>query len=265
MQDNQWDSDDWQPANLDNDGLISVVDSENDSDSTLDPTLSPQVFMGVLDWSKHDFYGDVTKRLKGPTIESFANDVASWQVCLQSLPVYDERKIRMEISEWDMGIPSRDDFQFDSLSEAYARLVSYRNRWTYVYDIVFSHHEILSESSKSLKQVAIKLSTGAKHDKEANAAFTVQPFLNALSRVTAFKSFLEQVLRNIDFSAMQTDRLMKERQSLAKINQSYVGDGQGQSYMRQQAIDSGEEGASNFIPKPSVRPAVRTRNSRLGH
>ena len=243
---------------------LGISDAYNPSLLNADEVTEFAPAMTLIDWSKYNFYGDVTKRIKkGPSMESFSQEVASWQAYIHALPPYDEQALRQEIYEWDFEIPTQYEFNFDSLVITYARLVAYRNRITHIYDMVFRHYKVLEESCDSLRKIAIKLSTGPKHDKEANAAYTIQPLLQVFSQISAFKAFLEQVIKSIDFASLQIDRLMKERQSLSKINQGYVGEGQSQAYMQQQAADSGSEGASSYAPPVRQKPYIKTRNSRL--
>jgi len=73
------------------------------------------------------------------------------------LPHYDEIAIRKEISNWDISIPGKDQFDFESFSQAYALQVQYRNRLTEMHSVVFAHFEMISQAQKMLKEMAVKL------------------------------------------------------------------------------------------------------------
>jgi hypothetical protein len=240
----------------------NVDDDENDDESA-DADEPSYIVSSVIDWKKVDFRRRVTARIKtGPTVKSFEAELVEWQSLLHSLPSFDENEFMDEISNWDLNIPSKEDFTFDPLLETYARLVAYRTRLTFLYDLIYRHYEALSEAQKSLKSVAIKLATGAKHDKEAYATHAVLPFTQGLAKINRLKAVTEQVFKNIEFAAAQMERLMRERQSLARINQGYAAEGQGHTYQRHQAIDSGEEGAEAIRRPHYDNNGIRVRPRR---
>jgi len=131
----------------------------------------------TVSWQDPNFSKDLVSRLKGVTEESFAKEVQNWQDAISVLPFYDEIEIRNEVRQWDIAIPSKDEYEFESFSASYALQVQYRNRLTEIMSVVYAHYEMISQAHKNLREMAIKLSTGTAKDKEASAAFTVHPFV----------------------------------------------------------------------------------------
>lgn len=183
-----------------------------------------------LDWNDPNFTKDIVSRLKGITEEGFAAEVELWQRHIHSLPVYNELEIRKEIRGWNLDIPTKDDFNIESFAQAYALQVQYRNRLTEIISLVFAHYEILSQAHKCLKEMALKLSSGTAKDKDANAGFTVHPFVAPMTHAKRLNVYLESVLKNIDFSSSQMDRIIREHQALSRINQTVNNMGMATTY-----------------------------------
>jgi hypothetical protein len=183
-----------------------------------------------LDWSDPNFTKDIISRLKGITEEGFAAEVEMWQRHINSLPPYDEFEIRKEIRGWNLDIPTKDNFNIESFAQSYALQVQYRNRLTEIISLVYAHFEILSQAYKCLKEMALKLSSGTAKDKDATAGFTVHPFVAPMTHAKRLNVYLESVLKNIDFSSSQMDRIIREHQALSRINQTVNNIGMAQTY-----------------------------------
>jgi len=227
-------------------------DEDFDEDnSLLLATLEWAPMPETVSWQDPNFSKDLVSRLKGVTEESFAKEVQIWQDAISLLPYYDEIEIRKEVRQWDISIPTKDEYEFESFSASYALQVQYRNRLTEIMSVVFAHYEMISQAHKNLREMAIKLSTGTAKDKEANAAFTVHPFVIPMTNSKRLLTYLEQYLKNIEFAASQMDRILREHQALSRINQSF-----------------NNEGMSNLFGKDKTHmnkgnATVRTRNSRI--
>jgi hypothetical protein len=223
-------------------------DEEN---SLLLATLEWAPMPETVSWKDPNFSKDLVSRLKGVTEESFSKEVQIWQDAISLLPYYDEIEIRTEIRQWDISIPSKDTYEFESFSASYALQVQYRNRLTEIMSVVFAHYEMISQAHKNLREMAIKLSTGTAKDKDANAAFTVHPFVIPMTNSKRLLTYLEQYLKNIEFAASQMDRILREHQALSRINQSFNSEGMSNLYSKDK------------IPMNKGNATVRTRNSRI--
>ena len=207
----------------------------------------------VVSWQDPNFAKEIVSRLRGVTEESFAKEVALWQQSINMLPYYDEIEIRNEIREWDMSIP-KNGFDFQDFALTYSLQVQYRNRLTEMISIVHAHYEMISQAHKTLKEMAVKLATGTAVDKNGIATFTVHPILFPATHSKRLLDYLNNVLRNIDFSASQMDRLLREHQALSRINQTANTEGSSSMYSR-------EHNSFNQYNKDSVQ--VKTRNNRI--
>jgi len=223
-------------------------DEEN---SLLLATLEWAPMPETVSWKDPNFSKDLVSRLKGVTEESFTKEVQIWQDAIGLLPYYDEIEIRTEIRQWDISIPSKDTYEFESFSASYALQVQYRNRLTEIMSVVFAHYEMISQAHKNLREMAIKLSTGTAKDKDANAAFTVHPFVIPMTNSKRLLTYLEQYLKNIEFAASQMDRILREHQALSRINQSFNAEGMSNLYSKDKT------------PMNKGNATVRTRNSRI--
>jgi hypothetical protein len=206
-----------------NDFDDDYLDNEQDTIILADLEWKPSPESIV--YTDPDFSKNIIERIKGVTESGFAKEVDNWQEAIQSLPDYDELEIRKEIKGWNIGIPNKDDFDFDSYAMFYSLQVQYRNRITEIISVVFAHHEMLSQAQKTLKDIAVRLANGTAVDKNAIATFTVQPFSIACTHARRLLSYLESVLKNIDFAASQMDRMLREHQALARINSNFNSEG----------------------------------------
>ena len=223
-------------------------DEEN---SILLATLEWAPMPETISWQDPNFSKDLVSRLRGVTEESFAKEVQIWQDAISLLPFYDEIEIRKEVRQWDISIPSKDDYEFESFSAAYALQVQYRNRLTEIISVIYAHFEMISQAHKNLREMAIKLSTGTAKDKEANAAFTVHPFVIPMTNSKRLLTYLEQYLKNIEFAASQMDRILREHQALSRINQSFNSEGMSNLYSKDKT------------PMNKGNAIVKTRNARI--
>ena len=89
-----------------------------------------------VSWQDPNFTKDLVSRLKGISEESFAKEVQNWQDAISLLPIYDELEIRNEVRKWDIAIPTKDDYDFESFSASYALQVQYRNRLTEIISVI---------------------------------------------------------------------------------------------------------------------------------
>lgn len=223
-------------------------DEEN---SLLLATLEWAPMPETVSWKDPNFSKDLVSRLKGVSEDSFSKEVQIWQDVIGLLPYYDEIEIRNEIRRWDISIPSKDSYEFESFSASYALQVQYRNRLTEIMSVVYAHYEMISQAHKNLREMAIKLSTGTAKDKDANAAFTVHPFVIPMTNSKRLLTYLEQYLKNIEFAASQMDRILREHQALSRINQSFNNEGMSNLYSKDKT------------PMNKGNAIVRTRNSRI--
>ena len=207
----------------------------------------------VVSWQDPNFAKEIVGRLRGVTEESFAKEVALWQENISMLPMFDELEIRKEIREWDMSIPNN-GFNFEDFAMAYSLQVQYRNRLTEMISVVHAHYELISQAHKTLKEMAVRLATGTAVDKNGTATFTVHPILFPASHSKRLLDYLNNILKNIDFSAAQMDRLLREHQALSRINQTANNEGSSSLYSRDRPMN-------NQYNKDSVQ--VKTRNNRI--
>lgn len=210
-------------------------------------------FADTVDWKDPNFTKEIVDRIKGVTEESFAREVALWQKSINMMPKYDEYQIRKEISCWNIGIPHKDDFNFETYSLYYSLQMQYRNRINEIISVVNSHHELISQAAKSLKEISIKLGSGTQLEKTAVAAFTVHPFTVAASHAKRLLTYLESVLKNIEFAASQMDRLLKEHQFLSRINNNISNEGTYNLFSRTTPISNSNNNHAE----------IKTRNKRL--
>lgn len=182
-----------------------------------------------LELDDENFAEKIAEKVSGVTLKGFTKEVKLWQDSLNSLPQYDEIEIRKEIATWNISIPKKDDFDWENYSLFYALQVNYRNRLTEILNVVYAHNEMLMQAHKNLKEISANLAKGTAVDKSAIASYTVHPFQVASSHTKRLLTYLEHVLKNIDFAAQQMERMMRDKQTLSRINSNFLQD--GMSYM----------------------------------
>jgi hypothetical protein len=236
-------------------------------DEELEENSNSSLLLADIDWTPQNdpfdisvdsFALNIVNRLSGIDEDKFKDEVVMWQTVIENLPNYSEAKLKNEMNNWDFSIPIHNDFSFETLSIAYARMVQYRTYLVKWIDVVNAHHEILSNAHKSLKEMAVKLANGPKHDKDAIATFTVQPFLHKVTVAKRCLMYLENIQKNIDFGAVQLERLMRERQNLARINQNFNNEGLSNIYS-----SAVENQTSNGMIRKADEAGIRTRNNRI--
>lgn len=176
-----------------------------------------------------DFSTILKNRKDGVTETSFFEDVEIWQRTLYSLPNYNENSIKEEIDTMNLEIPL-EEYDLEKMSKVYSRLVSYRIRIVEITFVLNSHVNIFEKAYKTLKSSAMVLYAGTVKDKEANAESMVQPLLLGFLKVKNLLDYVMEVRENIEFASMNMARLLREKESLSKINQGYNNIG-NQGYM----------------------------------
>ena len=230
------------------------LDSEEADNTILIADIEWSPLIDYVPWTDPGFAQDIAARIKGITVENFAKEVDIWQQNINMLPHYDELAIRKEVRSWDIGIPGRDEFDFETHAMFYSLQVQYRNRLTEIVSVVNAHHEMLSQAAKALSAMATKLASGTAVEKQGIAAFTVHPFTIAQTNCKRLLSYLEAVMKNIDFASYQMDRLLKEHQALSRINMNFNNEGMSA------LLNKDRNGLkTNF----NDRTEIKTRNRRI--
>ena len=85
-----------------------------------------------------------------------------------------------------------------------------------------------------------------------------RPFLHKVTVAKRCLTYLENVQKNIDFGAVQLERLMRERQNLARINQNFNSEGMSNYY--NSAVET--ENPHGMLRKAD-QAGIKTRNNRL--
>jgi hypothetical protein len=233
------------------------IEDDDDEDEKIEVYVADFEWAPAIEkvaWDDPNLTEIVTSRLKGTTPEGFATEVRNWQKHINVLPVYDEIAIRKEIQNWDYGFPDDDNYEFGSFASVYARQVQYRTRLNYLISIVNAHYEMISQAEKTLKMISIKLCTGTAKDKESVATYAVHPFTIPATEAKRLLTYLDSVLKNIDFASIQMDRLLREHQALSRINNAFVNEGQSFSYAK---------GPTPLRTNINDSVEIKTRNNRL--
>lgn len=210
-----------------------------------------------IDWTDPNFSQEIVDRINGLNQDTFAKEVELWQHYINMLPVYNEYEIRKEVSFWNISIPGKDDFNYESYAMHYAMQVQYKNRLTEITSVVYAHYEMISQAHKTLKEMSVKIAPGSnKHEKDGIASFMVHPFSVAMANVKKLLVYLEAVSKNIDFAASQMDRMSREHQYLSKINQSFNNEGMSNLFQRNTPLQ---------LKKIEDSTVIKTRNRRLNN
>ncbi len=208
-----------------------------------------------IEWDDPNFANEILRRINGIDEEGFLKEVTVWQRSLKLLPKYDEIAYRREIAKWNIGVPEKDNYDFDTHAMYYTLQMQYKNRIIEMIAIVNANHEMLTAACKTIQEMATALSKAKyKYDKDSNASFSVSQFTLQITHTKRLLSYLESVSKNIDFCAAQMDRLLREHQTLLRYNQNFVNEGMS-TLLRRNSMPS----LSNSFDSADIK----TRNSRL--
>lgn len=186
--------------------------------------------MPIIDYSSLDFSKEIGNKLRGITVEDFKEECHAWFDAIKVLPSFDEGRMRKEINSWDLDLPNQENYNLDSIYITYANYVRYRNRIRAFVDIVNAHSEILTSAQKCIKEMAVKLAEGAKHDKDAIGTFYTNRLSIAIAQAKRVATFLDYTVKTIEFNSLQMERLYRERLAIAKINNGMYTEGASLSY-----------------------------------
>jgi hypothetical protein len=186
--------------------------------------------MPTIDYSSLDFSKEIGNKLRGITVEDFKEECQAWFDAIKILPSFDEGQMRKEINSWDLDLPEQDNYNLDSIYVTYANYVRYRNRIRAFVDVVNAHSEILTTAQKCIKEMAVKLAEGAKHDKDAVGTFYTNRLSIAIAQAKRVATFLDYTVKTIEFNSLQMERLYRERLAIAKINNGMYTEGASISY-----------------------------------
>lgn len=186
--------------------------------------------MPTIDYASLDFSKEIGDKLRGITVEDFKEECQNWFDAIKMLPKFNEGDIRREINNWDLDLPDQNNYNLDSIYVTYANYVRYRNRIRAFVDVVNAHTEILTSAQKNIKEMAVKLAEGAKHDKDAVGTFYTNKLSIAIAQAKRVATFLDFCVKTIDFNSLQMERLYRERLALAKINNGMYSEGASISY-----------------------------------
>jgi len=242
-------------------------------DQSQDILEEPKIEIEPLDLygSTYDFTSEAKNRLKGITKEEYVECVKMCQNIYEMMPTFERDQIEAEISSWDFSIPSEVNTEYEDIAETYSRLIAYNFRLTTLIDIAYRRSEFLNEAHKSLKEMAHKLYTGTKGDKDANASFMVFTWLALATNAKAQLKYLIECKSSLTFASENMKSLMYERHNIAKINNNDVNIGNAVSYNRMlddeyekskddKYVDVGfnRNKSVGFNKKPEIK--IKTRN-----
>jgi hypothetical protein len=183
----------------------------------------------VWDDASYDFVSDAKKRFVGITKEAYEEEVEAWTEGFKYLPKFNRDVFYDELNNMEMDIQSENNFSFEKLSVMYSTQVAYRNRLTTMKGVVNAHYEIYNQAYKSLDKQAFKLFSkggGSVDDRRADAAHLVAPFLRLVTQTGVLLDLINEKISNVEFAAFQLTRLLREREALSRINNTYDKEGQ---------------------------------------
>lgn len=212
-------------------GFIEDEVEEVDAPSVLLPMDNSKKVSQPSVWGggNSDFVSDAKKRFAGITKESYEEEVEAWTESFKYLPTYNRDAFYSELESMQMNIQNDNDFEFEELSILYSTQVAYRNRLTNMKGIVNAHYEIYNQAYKSLDKQAFKLfskSGGSVDDRRADAAHLVAPFLRLVTQTSVLLDAINEKIATVEFAAFQLTRLLREREALSRINNTYDKEGQ---------------------------------------
>ena len=180
----------------------------------------------IIDWGAFDASTNISKRTGGVTKESIEFEVSLWEKQLKLLTPLNFDKIKKEINDWKIEVPSYDALTYENIAITYARLVSYKLRAATLLAEARSWRETCETASKFIEELSQGAYTGTAVEKKANAMHIIQPFVHLKVQTARLENYLDKIHGSVIFCATQLDLLIKERQSRAKFNHKLGHDGE---------------------------------------
>jgi hypothetical protein len=180
----------------------------------------------LIDWQKFDATTNVSLRTNGVTKQHVEEEVKLWQKQIELLEPLDYKKIKQEISNWDISIPSLSNF--DTIASKYTLLVAYKLRISQLLAEAKSWTETCDSAIKFIEDLAQGAFNGTGVDKKSNAKHVVQPFVHLKTETYRLENYLDKIHSSVIFCAQQLDLLIKEKQSRAKLNLKLSHEGEEQ-------------------------------------
>lgn len=209
-----------------------------------------------VSWEDPNFASEMLARSTGKiTEESYTKEVELWQYNLKLMPKYDEFAIRKEISSWHIGIPDKENLDYESLSVFYHLHSNYRTRLTELHNAVYANNEMLTQAYKTLFELSSQMSNAKnKYERDAYATFATSYFSIALGHTKRLLTYLDMVIKNVDFTVSQMDKMMRDFQNLARYNNNFISDGMSNLMNRTSLSPLGNK---------NISAEIKTRNNRL--
>jgi hypothetical protein len=91
--------------------------------------------------------------------------------------------------------------------------------------VVNTQYQMFDRAYKSLKNIAINLSSGTAKDKEANAESVVNSFYVGAAVTRGLLDNLQTYKEVVEFGSMNLNRILKQREDQAAVNPTYDKEG----------------------------------------
>lgn len=210
--------------------------SKDDEDGTAIPAVpslsQPQININMrpLNLTK-----EVEIRKKtGLDKDSFDWDVIMYDDNIKSCIWPDERAIHKELESWDLRTPTKECFDRNKITTAYARLNAYRHRLGELLSMALIYKNVATTAHKALKETAFAQFEGIRQTKEANASFLVKPFEIQATYAENVVIYLKEKDRSLEAMFMNMGSNLKHIDNLTRVNSDYQNSGLSNSYQDQE-------------------------------
>jgi hypothetical protein len=214
---------------------------KNIEEEEIDWETSIEFTTPMDEWSTLDFYSIIKNRKKkGVTLETFYGDLKGWTNWLNSLVVPNKKALEAEILSMNFDCPAN-EHDIIKLEIRYSQLVGHISRLNEMHDLIFSHVSVFDSAYKSLKNIAMGLSSGTAKDKESNAEFLVQPLFKGVVGAKLLLTRIVNAKDSCENSATNLNRILRSRDAEQKMSaSSYAKEGQMHAFDRANEENSGD-------------------------
>lgn len=176
------------------------------------------------------------KKSNNYTTEEFSNDFQMLIDAYNAIPDISIGDVKKEISEWDFNVDKDTLSDFDTVCESYARFVEYQNRIVSIIDSVSSRNEMLEFITKSIKDIGAQFIDGTAKDKDSKTSTMLLPISLEYTQISSALAFVVSTQKAIEFNSQQLARILREREAIAKVNNSNYNSGLSSKYSSETVV-----------------------------
>jgi hypothetical protein len=179
----------------------------------------------------------LNNRIKNYTEENFTEDLQLMLDYYYKIDSINIDAVRDEIYDWDLAIDKEHLNNFDEVSAVYFTYITYQNRLNKIADDVVRQEDMLSYIINTAEEILAQFVSGTAKLKTSKASTMMLPLSLHQVQIKSLSAFIKATQKTLDYGTQQLARILREKEALAKINNSDYQSGLSTKYSKQQNND----------------------------